>query len=68
MTNSRGIPNSASVCRSNAAISVTGVERLCSFMSTIALARYSTVSNPWLNFDELRIFSTSAAGIGAPVN
>jgi hypothetical protein len=36
-------------------------------MSTIALARYSTVAKPSLNVEARLIFSTSSAGIGSPV-
>ncbi len=39
----------------------------CSFMSTSAAARYSTVSNPWLNLPARSIFATSDRGMGLPV-
>ena len=58
----------ASVSRSKASESGTGPLARCSFMSTSAAARYSTVANPWLNGSgRLDLGGQCAAGIGSPV-
>ena len=38
----------------------------CHFMSSMEAAQSSVVAKPWLNFEELVIFSTNSAGITSP--
>ena len=47
-------------CFSNASGSTTPSGSVCSFMSTSADDRYSTVAKPWLNVSAFSILSTSA--------
>ena len=42
--------------------------RVCQAMSSAAAATSSVKSKPWLKSRAIRIFSTSAAGIGSPVS
>jgi len=67
ITISDGMPSAFSVSRSNASGSIVCSPARCSFMSTSALARYSTVAKPWLKVEAFSILSTSAGGIGWPV-